>query len=52
VRHLADSVTVLRAGEVVESGDAVTLFAAPQHPYTRELIAAIPQLTPRIRASA
>lgn len=52
VRHLADSVTVLRAGEVVESGDVVTLFTAPQHGYTRELIAAIPRFSPRVRASA
>ena len=52
VRHMADSVTVLRSGEVVESGDVVTLFASPQHAYTRELIAAIPQFTSRMRASA
>ncbi|MGB9096868.1 dipeptide ABC transporter ATP-binding protein [Erwinia sp.] len=42
VRQIADTLTVLKAGDVVESGDVVTLFAAPQHPYTRELLAAIP----------
>jgi len=46
VRQIADSVTVLKAGEVAEQGDVVTIFSAPQHPYTRELIAAIPPLVP------
>lgn len=42
VRRIAHSVTVLRAGRVVEHGEVSQLFAAPQHDYTRELIAAIP----------
>nr|WP_287860387.1 ABC transporter ATP-binding protein [Klebsiella sp.] len=42
VRRIAHSVTVLRAGQVVEHGEVSRLFAAPQHDYTRELIAAIP----------
>jgi len=46
VRQIADSVTVLKAGEVAEQGDVVTIFSAPQHPYTRELMAAIPPLIP------
>ncbi len=45
VRRIADSVTVLRAGQVVEHGDVNRLFAAPQQAYTRELIAAIPQVS-------
>ncbi|MDH2066905.1 ABC transporter ATP-binding protein [Pantoea sp. GD03673] len=44
VRQIADSVTVLKAGEAVEHGDVVTVFRTPQHPYTRELIAAMPPL--------
>ena len=52
VRRLAHSVTVLRAGEVVEQGDTVTLFNAPQHPYTRALIDAIPVFRPLIKESA
>ncbi|VUS32490.1 dipeptide ABC transporter ATP-binding protein [Klebsiella spallanzanii] len=42
VRRITHSVTVLRAGRVVEHGEVGRLFAAPQHDYTRELIAAIP----------
>ena len=52
VRRIAHSVTVLRAGEVVEQGDTVTLFSAPQHPYTRTLIDAIPTFRPLIKESA
>ncbi|MDO6406676.1 dipeptide ABC transporter ATP-binding protein [Pantoea phytobeneficialis] len=52
VRRLAHSVTVLRAGEVIEQSDVVTLFTAPQHPYTRSLIEAIPAFRPLIKESA
>ena len=52
VRRLAHSVTVLRAGEVVEQGDTVTIFSAPQHPYTRSLIEAIPTFYPQVLESA
>ncbi|TYD84736.1 dipeptide ABC transporter ATP-binding protein [Klebsiella michiganensis] len=45
VRRIAHSVTVLRAGQVVEHGDVSRLFSAPQHDYTRELIAAIPHFS-------
>ena len=44
VRRIAHSVTVLRAGEVVDQGPVATLFAHPTSDYTRELIAAIPPL--------
>jgi ABC-type microcin C transport system duplicated ATPase subunit YejF/ABC-type microcin C transport system permease subunit YejE len=46
VRRVADRVCVMRAGEIVESGAARALFAAPQHPYTRELLAAEPRGEP------
>jgi peptide/nickel transport system ATP-binding protein len=52
VRRIAHSVTVLRAGEVVEQGDTVTLFTAPRHPYTQSLIDAIPAFRPLIKESA
>lgn len=44
VRHLADEVAVMYLGRVVESGPAAELFAAPRHPYTRALVAAVPRL--------
>ncbi|WP_252275004.1 ABC transporter ATP-binding protein [Nocardioides sp. LMS-CY] len=44
VAHLADRVVVLRQGEVVEEADTRALFARPRHPYTRQLLAAVPRL--------
>jgi ABC-type dipeptide/oligopeptide/nickel transport system ATPase component len=40
VAALADSVAVLRDGRVVEAGDVRDILTAPQHPYTRSLLAA------------
>ncbi|MGR3913900.1 MAG: dipeptide ABC transporter ATP-binding protein [Gammaproteobacteria bacterium] len=40
VRAIADELMVMRAGEVVEQGAAAEIFAAPKHPYTRELLRA------------
>jgi peptide/nickel transport system ATP-binding protein len=42
VRQLADRVAVMRAGAIVELASADALYSAPQHPYTRELLAAVP----------
>ncbi len=46
VRRIADRVCVMRAGEIVESGDVETTFRAPKHPYTRALLAAEPRGAP------
>ena len=42
VAEMADRVAVMHAGRIVEQAPVRTLFASPQHPYTRELLASIP----------
>jgi len=41
-RYLADTIAVMYAGRVVESGPAVTVADSPQHPYTQLLLSAVP----------
>ena len=44
IQHVSDTVAVMQAGRVVEQGETRTVFAHPEHPYTRELLAAVPRL--------
>jgi peptide/nickel transport system ATP-binding protein/oligopeptide transport system ATP-binding protein len=44
VEHISDEVIVLRRGEVVEAASAEMIYRAPQHEYTRNLLASVPSL--------
>ncbi|MGW2840826.1 dipeptide ABC transporter ATP-binding protein [Streptomyces sp. NPDC001493] len=42
IRYVSDRIAVMYLGHVVETGDTESLFADPQHPYTKALLSAIP----------
>ena len=44
IRHMADKIVVMYLGKVVEAGKTEDIFANPQHPYTKALLAASPDL--------
>lgn len=44
IRQMCDRVAVMKAGEIVELADTETLFSAPKHAYTRELLSLAPSL--------
>jgi microcin C transport system ATP-binding protein len=46
VRRIADEVCVMNSGKIVERGPVEQVFASPQHPYTRALLAAEPKPDP------
>ena len=49
LRSLADKITVMYRGRVVEEAPTEQIFANPIHPYTKSLLEAIPKLDPSLR---
>ncbi len=52
VRAITDRVLVMKDGRIVEEGPTQRVFAAPEHPYTRSLLAATPDLEKALAARA
>ncbi len=46
VRHISNRIAVMYKGEIVESGPAEQIYQHPTHPYSRELLAAVPRPDP------
>lgn len=44
VADLSDRIAVMRHGRIVETGSSAEIFANPKHPYTQDLLAAVPKL--------
>lgn len=46
VQHVSDRIAVMYLGRVVETGPSETVFVEPRHPYTKALLAAVPEPRP------
>lgn len=51
VADMADRIVVMKDGRMVETGNAVDIFGKPQHPYTQQLLAAVPHFGAVAKAS-
>jgi peptide/nickel transport system ATP-binding protein len=52
VAEIGDDVAVMRHGKIVERGSVREVLSKPRHPYTRELLDAVPRLQPRMTPKA
>lgn len=50
VRYLADRVSVMYLGQIVEQGETERVFSQPAHPYTKGLLSAVPSVDPNKRS--
>ncbi|KAF0096000.1 MAG: ABC transporter [Puniceicoccaceae bacterium 5H] len=50
--QLCDRVVVMKKGNLVEQGDVRQIFDHPEHPYTRQLLSAVPRITDASRRAA
>ena len=51
IHHICDRIAVMCDGRIVEMGERETLIRHPSHPYTRKLLAAVPEVDPHRRAA-
>ncbi len=49
VKHISDRIAIMYLGQLMEMGGADEIYESPKHPYTRALIAAIPEPDPARR---
>ena len=49
VEHICRRIAVMYRGRIVELGTTASIFASPQHPYTRALLSAVPSIDPDAR---
>lgn len=47
VRKIADTISIMHQGRIVEQGETASIFASPRHEYTRHLLSAVPHGRPR-----
>lgn len=47
LRHISDEIAVMFRGRIIERGPAASVFGRPQHPYTKELLDAVPRISGR-----